>query len=108
MTGATRSIVIASPEGVRALADVSLAELAAHHAQAIGLVVNRADTHSAREIRTALTEAQPDLPVWTIPEEPFLTAPTVGQLLEAVDGTLVLGDPELLGREALDLSLIHI
>lgn len=94
-----------TPDGVRALVDVSIAELAAHHAQAVGLVVNRADTHSAREIRTALTEAQPDLPVWTIPEEPFLQAPTVGQLLEAVDGTLVLGDPELLGREALDVQV---
>jgi phosphate acetyltransferase len=94
-----------TPEGIRALADVSLAELAAHHAQAIALVVNRADTHSALEVRTLLTQAQPDLPVWTIPEEPFLQAPTVGQLLEAVDGTLVLGDPELLGREALDVQV---
>ncbi|WP_419704214.1 phosphate acetyltransferase [Promicromonospora sp. NFX87] len=94
-----------TPDGIRALADVSLAELAAHHAQAIGLVVNRADTHSALDVRTLLAEAQPDLPVWTIPEEPFLQAPTVGQLLEAVDGTLVLGDPELLGREALELQV---
>jgi phosphate acetyltransferase len=94
-----------TPESIRALADVSLAELAAHHAQAIGLVVNRADTHSALEVRTLLAQAQPDLPTWTIPEEPFLQAPTVGQLLEAVDGTLVLGDPELLGREALELQV---
>jgi phosphate acetyltransferase len=94
-----------TPEGIRALADVSLAELAAHHAQAIGLVVNRADTTSAPDVRNVLAKAQPDLPVWTIPEEPFLQAPTVGQLLEAVDGTLVLGDPELLGREALDLQV---
>ncbi|GAA4721426.1 phosphate acetyltransferase [Promicromonospora umidemergens] len=92
-----------TPEEVRALADVSLAELAAHHAQSIGLVVNRADTHSALDVRTLLAAAQPDLPVWTIPEEPFLQAPTVGQLLDAVDGTLALGDPELLGREALEL-----
>ena len=92
-----------TPDGVRALADVSLAELAAHHAQAVGLVVNRADPGSATEIRALLAQAQPDLPVWTIPEEPFLQAPTVGQLLEAVDGALVLGDPELLGREALDV-----
>jgi phosphate acetyltransferase len=94
-----------TPEGIRALADVSLAELAAHHAQAIGLVVNRADTTSALDVRNVLAQAQPDLPVWTIPEEPFLQAPTVGQLLEAVDGTLVLGDPELLGREALEVQV---
>ncbi|GAB2505136.1 phosphate acetyltransferase [Promicromonospora xylanilytica] len=94
-----------APEDIRALAEVSLAELAAHHAQAIGLVVNRADTHSALDVRSLLATAQPDLPVWTIPEEPFLQAPTVGQLLEAVDGTLVLGDPELLVREALELQV---
>ena len=94
-----------TPDDVRALADVSLAELAAHHAQAIGLVVNRSDPHSAADVRRVLAGAQPDLPVWTIPEEPFLQAPTVGQLLEAVDGTLVLGDPELLGREALDVQV---
>lgn len=94
-----------TPEGIRALADVSLAELAAHHAQAIGLVVNRADTRSALDVRTLLSKVHPDLPVWTIPEEPFLQAPTVGQLLEAVDGKLVLGDPELLGREALELQV---
>ncbi|WP_369371070.1 phosphate acetyltransferase [Promicromonospora sp. Populi] len=94
-----------TPEDVRALADVSLAELAAHHAQAVGLVVNRADPDGAADVRALLATAQPDVPVWTIPEEPFLQAPTVGQLLEAVGGKLVLGDPELLGREALDVQV---
>lgn len=94
-----------TPDGVRTLADVSLSELAAHHAQAVGLVVNRAEPGDAATIRDVLSQARPELPVWTIPEEPFLHAPTVGQLLEAVEGTLVLGDPELLGREALDLQV---
>ncbi len=44
-----------------------------------------------------------DLPVWAIPEEPFLQAPTVEQLRRAVDGELLHGDPDLLAREALDL-----
>src|SRR5690606_22126681 len=60
-----------TPEGVRTLADVSLSELAAHHAQAVGLVVNRAEPADAATIRDVLTQARPELPVWTIPEEPF-------------------------------------
>ncbi|WP_125773700.1 phosphate acetyltransferase [Antribacter gilvus] len=95
-------------DAVRALAEVSLAELRANHAQPVGIVVNRCGTQPGSgpdDVRAALTDlrTEEDLPVWVIPEEPFLTAPTVGQLLEAVDGVLALGDPELLTREALDV-----
>ncbi|MBE1874351.1 phosphate acetyltransferase [Myceligenerans pegani] len=92
-----------TPDEVVTLTDAALAELAAYYAHAVGLVVNRCDTLNAVDVRKAVSAAHPDLPVWTIPEEPFLSAPTVGQLLEAVDGELVLGDPELLGREALEV-----
>ena len=88
---------------VASLAEASLTELATFHAHAIGIVVNRCETLHTVDIREAVAAAQPDLPVWTIPEEPFLAAPTVGQLLEAVGGELALGDQELLGREALDI-----
>lgn len=96
-----------TPEAVRALAEVSLAELRANHAQTVGLVVNRCDA-DGDAVRAALAAGLVDggdgsLPVWILPEEPFLQAPTVAQLLEAVDGELALGDPELLGREALQV-----
>ncbi|GAA1850923.1 phosphate acetyltransferase [Myceligenerans crystallogenes] len=90
-----------TPQDVTALAEASLAELGTYYAHAVGLVVNRCDTLNARDVRAAVAAAQPEVPVWTIPEEPFLSAPTVGQLVEAVEGELALGDPELLGREAL-------
>ncbi|MBO0608617.1 phosphate acetyltransferase [Myceligenerans salitolerans] len=92
-----------TPEEVVTLTDAALAELGAYYAHAVGLVVNRCDTLNAADVRKAVSSAHPDVPVWTIPEEPFLSAPTVGQLLEAVDGELALGDAELLGREALDV-----
>jgi phosphate acetyltransferase len=99
-----------SDDDVRAVAGISVGELRANHAQPVGVVVNRYEGELP-VAATALTTA--DLPVWVVPEEPFLGAPTVAQLRDAVGGELLLGDPELLGREALDvlvgaMSLEHL
>jgi phosphate acetyltransferase len=40
-------------------------------------------------------------PVWALPEDPVLVAPSVASIMASVDGALVSGDPELLDREAL-------
>jgi phosphate acetyltransferase len=86
-----------SPADVRQVAEVAIGELRTNHAQVIGVVANRC-TGDLAEVRAAL---EGDVPAWTLPEEPFLVAPTVGALMEAVDGRLVVGDEELLAREAL-------
>ncbi|QAY70147.1 phosphate acetyltransferase [Xylanimonas protaetiae] len=90
-----------SDEDTKALTQISLGELRANHAQPMGVMINRYDGRTPADV-AALT-ADPDLPVWVVPEEPFLQAPTVAQLMEAVGGELWLGDPELLSREALDV-----
>ena len=99
-----------TPEEVRQVADVSLAELRAQHAEVLGLVANRCAADELAAVRTALTGA---LPAWTVPEDQMLAAPTVRAVMEAVGGRLVSGDEELLSREALDLlvgamSLEHL
>jgi phosphate acetyltransferase len=88
-----------SPAEVRQVAEVSIGELRTNHAQVIGVVANRC-TGDLAEVREALDG---DVPAWTLPEEPFLVAPTVRALMDAVGGRLVVGDEELLGREALDV-----
>ncbi|MFB2580745.1 phosphate acetyltransferase [Herbiconiux sp. P15] len=51
---------------------------------------------------TASIPAQPRrIPVWAIPEDRVLVAPSVSSIVESIDGTLVLGDERLLAREAL-------
>jgi len=86
-------------EDVQALAGIGLGELRVNHAQPIGVVVN----HYGGEVPADLgpLSADSSLPLWVIPENPFLQAPTVQQLLDAVDGELWLGDSQLLTREAL-------
>ncbi|GMA22653.1 hypothetical protein GCM10025864_04120 [Luteimicrobium album] len=96
-----------TPDDVRQLAEVSLAELRAFHARPFGVVANRCRPDDLDAVGEALggldvpgAPTSP-LPVWTIPEEPSLSAPTVEGLREAVEGTLLLGDDELLAREAM-------
>ena len=91
-----------SPAGVRQLSEVCVSELEANHAQVLGVVANRCVPSELEAIRAEVA-AVSDLPGWTVPEDPFLMAPTVSQLMEAVEGHQVLGDPELLGREVLDV-----
>jgi phosphate acetyltransferase len=97
---------------LRQLAELALTELTEHHASLIAVIANRADTvaleGTIRAIRLALlaSGAEPEFgdeaaPVWAIPEDEHLVAPSMRSILEAVEGTLVSGDDELLSREAL-------
>jgi phosphate acetyltransferase len=98
-----------SPDEMRQIADLAIPELVTAHAGLLGIVVNRADPEALDAITAAIPAAvpaslqaqAPHVPVWAIPEDAFLVAPTVAELLAAVDGELVKGDPALLSREAL-------
>jgi phosphate acetyltransferase len=98
-----------SPDEMRQIADLAIPELVTAHAGLLGVVVNRADPDQLDAITAAIPAAvpaslqakAPHVPVWAIPEDAFLVAPTVAELLDAVDGTLVKGDAALLSREAL-------
>ena len=76
-----------SPEEMRQLAELALAELRQEHAGVVGVVVNRADADHLDAIVAAVSSAVraagaavasgPDLPpVWAIPEDAFLVAPS--------------------------------
>ncbi|MDJ0376914.1 phosphate acetyltransferase [Cryobacterium sp. PH31-L1] len=91
--------------------DVALAELRDEHASILAIIVNRADEKALAEIIgsvRATTNAQParsggafGVPIWAIPEDPYLVAPSMQSIMEATEGTLIKGDPALLAREAL-------
>ncbi|KQR52050.1 phosphate acetyltransferase [Leifsonia sp. Leaf336] len=101
-----------SPEEMRQLAELALAELRQEHAGVVGVVANRADADHLDAIVTAVGSAVraagaavasgPDLPpVWAIPEDAFLVAPSIRSIMEATGGALIAGDGTLLAREAL-------
>ncbi len=89
-----------SPEEIRQISEVSVGELTTNHAQIMAVIANRCDPERLDEVRAALST---QVPAWAMPEDPFLMAPTVRQLMDAVEGRLMLGDADLLGREVRDV-----
>ncbi|GAA4166273.1 phosphate acetyltransferase [Gryllotalpicola daejeonensis] len=104
-----------SVEQVRQLASLAIDELRAEHATLLGVVVNRADPEALPAIHRQVQASVNSLtsggaanvagalerPVWVLPEDPVLVAPTVSSVLDAVDGELKFGDRALLDREVL-------
>ena len=86
-----------TPDEVVAVTRVALAELHAEHAEAVAIVINRADLVSAAAIAAAV-RAESGLPAWAIPEDAELTAPLLRSVLDAVHGELLFGDRALLDR----------
>lgn len=91
-----------TPEQIATIAAVSRTEFESHHASPIALVVNRCAPDDLDAIRAGVAERlDGDVAVAAIPENPVIMAPTVQALQDAVDGTLLLGSPEWLGRVSL-------
>jgi phosphate acetyltransferase len=86
---------------IRTTALTARAELVAHHARVAGVVANRTSPSAVDDVRAALAAAFPDLVTGAMADEPVLSAPTIGALIEAVDGRLLHGSPDRLERESL-------
>ena len=87
-----------SPDQIGALAAVAVGEFGGHHAMPLAVVVNRAEADSLGAVREAVAAKVPGALVAAIPENPVIMAPTIQQLKDAVDGTLLMGSPEWLER----------
>jgi phosphate acetyltransferase len=90
-----------TPEQVAQVVDVCLDEIAAQHAHTAAVVANRCDPSQLTAVADALKRFEPQ--TYVLPEEPLLVAPSVAELGNAVEGTLLRGDPALLTREAMDV-----
>ena len=100
---------VRTPDDMRQIAEITTAELRSAHAGLLAVVVNRADPDELPAIEQAVVTSFDELskatPVWAIPEDPFLFAPTVQALLDATASSLIAGDAALLDREALGVVL---
>ncbi|MGL3151492.1 phosphate acetyltransferase [Microbacterium sp. A82] len=86
------------------IASLALSELEEERAELFAVIVNRADPDAMQPAIDAVRAAHaPTTPVWAIPEDRTLVAPSIRGILAAVDGRLVKGDPDLLTREALSV-----
>ncbi len=88
-----------TPAEVAQVAELCLAEISAQHAHTAAIVANRCAPEQLPAVAAELSRLTPKS--YVLPEEPFLVAPSVGDLQRAVGGTLIKGDEALLGREAI-------
>jgi len=88
-----------APEDVRASVEVSVAEIADNHARTVAVIANRCPAATRGAVAAALSGIE-GLTVTTLPEVPLLSAPSVREIADAVEGTLIAGDAALLEREA--------
>ncbi|MCV7402417.1 phosphate acetyltransferase [Mycobacterium fragae] len=86
-------------EQVAHLVEVCLAELDAQRAHTAAVVANRCEPSQLEAVAKALSVF--GLRTYALPDDPLLVAPTVADLQTAVNGTLLSGDVELMGREAM-------
>jgi len=99
-----------TPEQVGQITSLALAELAHERASLFAVIANRTEPDdlaavisSIEEVLTGFRSGGDPVPVWAIPEDRFLIAPSVRGVMRSVNGRLVKGDPDLLTREVLDV-----
>lgn len=87
-------------------AEVALTELQLENAQLAAVIANRADPDDTAGIIDAITRAigqHRHVPVWAIPEDRVLVAPTLASVMDALDGTLYRGSGDVLSREVMSV-----
>ncbi|WP_022877809.1 phosphate acetyltransferase [Microbacterium sp. B19] len=108
--GETLGLSVArTPQEVGQIAALTMPELLHERAEVFAVVVNRAEPEQLDEIigsvrpivDAAGTKPGRTVPVWALPEDRFLIAPSMRGVLRSVEGELIKGDPALLTREVL-------
>ena len=92
------------------IAHLAVAELLHERAQVLGIAVNRADESRLDAIRDTVHVVcgqlgLGDTPVWAVPEDPMLVAPSIRDIQDALGATLLRGDPTRLSRPATNLVI---
>ncbi len=88
-----------TPAEVAQVVELCLIEISGQHAHTAAVVANRCEPAQMAAVAEALKGFPPKS--FVLPEEPLLVAPSVGDLTDAVEGTVVSGDRELLTREVM-------
>ncbi|MBY6061620.1 phosphate acetyltransferase [Microbacterium esteraromaticum] len=92
-----------TPDQIQQMAALARSELATERAELFAIIVNRAEPDMLGEIVERIDDLR--TPVWAVPEDRALVAPSMRGILRAVDGTLVRGEEELLEREAYNIVI---
>ena len=105
-----------TPEQLGQVMSLALTDITHQRAELFAVITNRADPARLHDINAAISTVVDDAPavdghreapvgVWSIPEDVFLVAPAIRDIMLRLDGRLLRGDDDLLTREALDVVI---
>lgn len=104
--------VARTPEEMGQITSLAVTELISARAELFAIVTNRTDPDQLVETVTSVRSAaaaafgpRRNIRVWALPEDRRLVAPSMRDVMRAVDGTLLKGDDELLTREVLSVVM---
>ena len=90
-----------TPDRIAEVVELSLKELAAQHAHTAAVVANRCEPSQLSAVAEALRRFEPKS--YVLPDEPLLAAPTVTEMQQAVNGTVISGDEAMMSRECMSV-----
>ena len=90
-----------TPSEIARSVQLMLTEFAAAHTDVVAIIANRVAADEREAVLAALAELHTGLVTSAITDDPVLGAPTVQQQFDALDATLLMGNPEMLDRESL-------
>jgi phosphate acetyltransferase len=91
-----------STDEIQSAVSVALTMMHGIGADVVAVVANRV---RPSDVETVAAQVTADVPVYVVPEDALLMAPTVAEVLAACEGELIAGGPEALGREALSIMV---
>nr|WP_281497354.1 phosphate acetyltransferase [Ornithinimicrobium sp. F0845] len=92
-----------TPEDVATAASLTVHEARTQHADVLAIIANRVAHDLTDATRAVLAEHLPDHTAYVLPANAVLAAPTVRDLMSAIDGQLLIGEEALLDQEAMSL-----
>ena len=106
--------VARTPEQLAQVTELAVTEIHHQRAELFAIITNRAEPVKLHAINSAIRDVVADLPavdgqreaqvgVWSIPEDVYLVAPAVRDVMLSLEGRLLRGDEALLTREVLDV-----
>ena len=90
-------------EGIVTAAELMVHEARQRHADVLAVLANQVGADQLGLTDEVLTGRLAPVATYALPANPVLASPTVRDLMAATRGELLLGDPELLDREAMSL-----
>ncbi len=104
-----------TPEQLGQVMSLALTDITHQRAELFAVITNRADPDKLDEINAAIAAVVQTAPavdatreavcVWSIPEDRYLVAPAVRDIMLTLGGVLLRGDEDLTTREVLDVVI---